>query len=36
MAEAHKKTVQQFVQALDAHHLHDLDNVLEHYVEKIE
>ena len=36
MSEAHKKIVQRLIQALDGHHLHDLDDVLEHYVEKIE
>ncbi|CAF1107022.1 unnamed protein product [Rotaria sp. Silwood1] len=36
MAERHKATVQQFAQALNAHHVNDIDKFLEHYVEKIE
>ena len=36
MSDSHKKTVQQFAQALNAHHVNELDKFLEHYVEKLE
>lgn len=35
MADTHKNIVQQFVEAINAHQLNNLDKFLEHYVEKV-
>lgn len=36
MSDFHKKTIQKFVQALIAGNFNELDQVFEHYVEKLE